>query len=97
MRSMTDLIRSVGGVPGDRDISVEMVPATEDVARSLGIAAGTPVGLVERVRLIDERPLAIASEYVALDAIAGGFAKLKRFRGGSLYNFLRTRCGVALS
>ena len=97
MRSMTDLIRSVGGVPGDRDISVEMVPATEDVARSLGIAAGTPVGLVERVRLIDERPLAIANEYVALDEIAGGFAKLKRFRGGSLYNFLRTRCGVALA
>jgi len=97
MRSMTDLIRSVGGVPGDRDMAVEVVPAPEEVAGGLGIAAGAPVGLVERVRLIDQRPLAVANEYVALDAIAGGLAKLRRFRGGSLYNFLRARCGVALA
>jgi GntR family transcriptional regulator len=97
MRSMTDLIRSVGGAPGDRDLSVEMVPAPEDVAAGLGIATGMPVGLVARVRLIDQEPLAIANEYVALDAVSGGFARLKRFRGGSLYNFLRTRCGLALA
>ena len=97
MRSMTDLIRSVGGVPGDRDLAVEIVPAPEEVAGGLGIAAGAPVGVVARVRLIDERPLAIANEYVALDALGGGFAKLRRFRGGSLYNFLRTRCGMTLA
>src|ERR1700737_4529395 len=42
MRSMTDLIRSVGGVPGDRDMTVEVVPAPEEVAGSFGIAAGAP-------------------------------------------------------
>jgi DNA-binding GntR family transcriptional regulator len=97
MRSMTDLIRSVGGVPGDRDLVVEVAPAPGDVAVALKLAAGAPVGLVERVRLIDERALAVAYEYVALDAVAGGFAKLRRFRGGSLYNFLRTRGAVTLA
>jgi DNA-binding GntR family transcriptional regulator len=97
MRSMTDLIRSLGGVPGDRDLAVDVVPAPAEVANALRLAAGAPVGLVERIRLIDERPLAIANEYVGLDALGGGPARLKRFRGGSLYNFLRTRCGVALA
>jgi GntR family transcriptional regulator len=97
MRSMTDLIRSVGGVPGDRDLTIEMVPAPDDVAGGLGIAPGAPVGVVARVRLIDQQPLAIANEYVALDAVSGGFAKLRRFRGGSLYNFLRSRGGLTLA
>jgi DNA-binding GntR family transcriptional regulator len=97
MRSMTDLIRSVGGTPGDRDLAVEMVPAPVEVAAALKLAAETPVGLVERIRLIDERPLAVAYEYASLEVIAGGFARLRRFRGGSLYNFLRTRGAVTLA
>ena len=66
MRSFTDLIRSVGGVPGDSHLRIALVPAPNDAAEALDIAPQTPVGLVTRVRLIDGTPLAIANEYVLL-------------------------------
>jgi DNA-binding GntR family transcriptional regulator len=97
MRSMTDLIRSVGGAPGDSDLRVETIPAPADVAAALEVAPGAVVALVSRVRLIDKKPLAIANEYIALDGAKADFAKVRRFRGGSLYKFLRERCGLTLS
>jgi GntR family transcriptional regulator len=96
MRSMTDLIRSVGGKPGDRNLSVSMVPADPEVAGALDLAASAEVALVERVRLINNEPLALAAEFVAVRN-PRDFTKLKRFRGGSLYSFLRDSCGMTLS
>jgi GntR family transcriptional regulator len=97
MRSFTDLIRSVGGEPGDSQLKVQRTSAADDVAEALDILPGTTVGLVKRVRLIDGKPLAIANEYVALPRPDHDFALLKTFPGGSLYNFLRDRCGVTLA
>ena len=97
MRSFTDLIRSVGGVPGDSHLRIARVPAPNDAAEALDIAPQTPVGFVTRVRLIDGTPLAIANEYVLLPKAEEDFARLRTFRGGSLYSFLRDRCGVTLS
>ena len=96
MRSFTDLIRSVGGTPGDRNLSVERTEAPDDVAEALGIERRTPVGLVKRVRLIDGTPLSIANEYVVL-AGPDDFARLETFSGGSLYKFLRDPCGIVLA
>ena len=97
MRSFTDLIRSVGGEPGDSQVEVRRTPAPNDVAEALDILPGTAVGLVKRVRLIDGAPLAIANEYVLLPRPREDFARLKTFHGGSLYIFLRDRCGVTLA
>jgi GntR family transcriptional regulator len=96
MRSFTDLIRSIGGVPGDDRVSVERTPAPSDVAEALDIPPGTPVGLIKRVRLIDGTPLAIANEYVVLSD-PDDFARLESFPGGSLYAFLRDRCGITVA
>jgi GntR family transcriptional regulator len=97
IRSFTDLIRSVGGAPGDSDLRVTCAPADADTAATLGIAPETPVAKIERVRLIDGTPLAIANEYVLLPNPKQDFAKIKTFAGGSLYNFLRERCGFTLA
>jgi GntR family transcriptional regulator len=96
MRSFTELIRSVGGVPGDSRLSVSQASAPDDVAQALEIPRGTAVGLIKRVRLINGTPLSIAQEYVAL-AKPDDFGRLKSFSGGSLYEFLRSRCGVTLA
>jgi len=96
MRSFTELIRSVGGKPGDSGLSIERTEAPDDVAEALGIERGTPVGLIKRVRLIDGTPLSIANEYVVL-AGPDDFARLEAFSGGSLYKFLRDRCGIVLA
>jgi GntR family transcriptional regulator len=96
MRSFTDLIRSVGGKPGDSDLSVERTEAPDDVAEALGVEPGTSVGLIKRVRLIDGTPLSIANEYVLLPS-PDDLPRLEAFSGGSLYKFLRDRCGIVLA
>jgi GntR family transcriptional regulator len=96
MRSFTDLIRSVGGRPGDSNLTIERTEASDDVAEALGIERGTSVGLIKRIRLIDGTPLSIANEYVLL-AGPDSFTRLEAFSGGSLYKFLRDCCGIALA
>jgi GntR family transcriptional regulator len=97
MRSFTDLIRSLGGEPGDSHLKIERILAPDDVGEALDIPARTPVGLIKRVRLINGAPLSIANEYVLLAKGDEDFARLKSFPGGSLYSFLRDRCGVTLT
>jgi GntR family transcriptional regulator len=97
IRSFSDLIRSVGGAPGDSLLRVQRAPAPDDVAEALEIAPQTPVCLIKRVRLIDGAPLAVANEYVPLVGQTEDFARLKAFAGGSLYSFLRERCGLTLA
>jgi DNA-binding GntR family transcriptional regulator len=97
IRSFTDLIRSAGGVPGDSRLTVQRTPAPDDVAEALEIAPQTPVCLIKRVRLIDGAPLSVATEYIPLAGQTEEFARLKTFAGGSLYSFLRERCGVTLA
>jgi GntR family transcriptional regulator len=96
MRSFTELIRSVGGKPGDSHLSVERAPAPDDIAEALEVPPGTEVGLVKRVRLIDGTPLSIAREYVNLPE-PDRLRRLEEFSGGSLYGFLRDRCAVTLA
>jgi GntR family transcriptional regulator len=97
IRSFTDLIRSAGGVPGDSRLTVQRTPAPDDVAEALEIAPQTPICLIKRVRLIDGAPLSVATEYIPLAGQTEEFARLKTFAGGSLYSFLRERCGVTLA
>jgi DNA-binding GntR family transcriptional regulator len=97
MRSMTDLIRSVGGQPGSAGMTIERIAADAEVAAALRLPAEAFVARVGRVRLIDDRPLAIANEYVALGHPKADFAKIARFDGGSLYNFLNKSCGLTLA
>jgi DNA-binding GntR family transcriptional regulator len=97
IRSFTDLIRSVGGKPGDRRVTLQQSPVPDDVADAMEIAPQTPVCLIKRVRLIDGAPLAVANEYIPLAGRTEDFGRLKAFTGGSLFNFLRERCGVTLA
>jgi GntR family transcriptional regulator len=97
IRSFTDLIRSVGGKPGDRRVTLRQSPAPDDVAEAMEIAPQTPVCLIKRVRLIDGAPLAVAKEYIPLAGRTEDFGRLKAFTGGSLFKFLGVRCGVTLA
>lgn len=97
IRSFTDLIRSVGGRPGDSHLTVSCVPAAADIAEGLDIPPHTLVAKIDRVRLIDGAPLAVANEYVLLPKGQKDFDRIRAFKGGSLYNFVRERCGMTLS
>ena len=81
MRSMTDLIRSVGGEPGDRNLSVSMVPADSEVAGALDLA-GLCRGRVGRARAPDQQSTARARRRSSWRFLARAIStKLKRFRG----------------
>ena len=97
MRSMTDMIQASGGEPACRDVSVALIEPPADVAEELELAAGAKVGRVTRVRLVNERPFAMANEYVVLDGCQRDFNALQAFNGGSLYAFLRQTLGLSIS
>jgi DNA-binding GntR family transcriptional regulator len=83
MTSMSSIIKEFGAEPHVR--------ANLDVAKALGIAQGTPVAAIERVRLMGNRPLAIAHEYIVLADPAREFPLVKTFDGKSIYHFMSTK------
>ena len=85
--SMTELIRRTGGEPGSKHCTVIKVAASGEVAEALDIAEGSPVALIERIRLVDRQPLAWANEYLTI-AAQEGFDSIRRFDGGSLFQFV---------
>jgi GntR family transcriptional regulator len=97
VRSMTDVIRRAGGEPGSRDLEVSLVKPPPEAAEALELAAGEEVALIRRTRLIDNRPLGWANEFVALRADGGDFSAVRAFDGGSLFQFVTTTLGCPLS
>ena len=68
-------------------LGLDEVPAGEVVAQSLGIAEGTPVVRLERLRSIDAEPLALAVTYLPA-ALAGGLLDVDLEGEVSLYEVL---------
>ena len=73
-----------------RDIGVE--PASSGIAEGLGLAPGTPVVALSRVRLADDQPIVSETSYLP----AARFKGLEEvdFNAASLYDTLTTRFGV---
>ncbi len=94
LTSHTEHIRARGMDPASRLVAVSELVADNELAAGLGLAPGSDVVQIERLRLADGEPLAL--ELVSLDA--------HRFKGiaeelsgsVSLYELLRTRYGTEL-
>ncbi|MCW6510610.1 GntR family transcriptional regulator [Hyphomicrobiales bacterium BP6-180914] len=95
MLSLSALIRAAGGEPKDRGLVIDEIASSRDVAAALSIAPKSGVIRIKRVRLIDDRPLGLAHEYVPVGPTVS-FEAFKRFKGGSLYGFLTQTLGLAL-
>jgi len=96
MSSMGAAIASTGAKPGVRDLNVQEIPATADLAQKLDIAPGAAVARICRTRLADDRAVAYATEYVKLSE-AANFAAVKGFDGVSLYQFVRETLKLTLA
>ena len=97
MRSIAEMVRASGGEPACRDLAIDLIEAPDDVAGALEVEPGTEIGRVSRVRLINDKPFVVAKEYLVLDRQQRSFDNLKRFTGGSLYEFLRVHFSLPLS
>ena len=95
MRSLSASIRAAGGEPHVGSLTIEQVRAPREVAEALGLSPGTEVVRLRRIRLMDDRPLGLAVEYLPI-APPIDLAAVGRFDGGSLYGFLGDRLGLVL-
>ena len=78
--------------PGTRVREIGVEPAAAEVADGLGLAAGTPVVALSRVRLADEQPIVSETSYLP----AARFKGLEQvdFSHASLYETLTASYGV---
>jgi GntR family transcriptional regulator len=97
MQSMSELIRTAGGVPSHRDLAIELITPPSHVAAELEMREGQRVAHISRVRLMDDAPFVVANEYIVLGEAPRTFENLTRFKTGSLYEFLRKEFGVHIS
>ncbi|HEX4768601.1 MAG TPA: GntR family transcriptional regulator [Lichenihabitans sp.] len=95
MSSLTSAIRAAGGEPGVRSLSVDEVEPPAAVAAALRLPPGAPVVRIRRVRLIGDRPLGLAHEYLP-SGDRTPLSALKAFDGGSLYAFLAETLKIRL-
>jgi len=98
MNSMSALIREHGGEARVDGLKIRRIAATIEVANALGIPVASAVAEILRLRLMGEKPLAIAYDYIALqDDVDWKLPLIKTFDGGSIYKFVRTKLNTQLA
>ncbi|HEY1941163.1 MAG TPA: GntR family transcriptional regulator [Roseiarcus sp.] len=95
MVSLSASIRAAGGEPHVHSLTIEQIAAPSEVAEALGLAPKADVVRIRRVRLMNERPLGLAFEYLPIAAPID-LPSMQRFDGGSLYGFLIKTLGLDL-
>jgi GntR family transcriptional regulator len=91
LMGFSDMARARGLKPGSRVLGAQIRPATIDEAERLGIAPGAKLFDLERIRLLDDVPVAHERSRVVVD-LAPDIA-LSDFASVSLYDELR-RIGI---
>jgi GntR family transcriptional regulator len=61
---ITDMIKSAGYTPSATGTQIRSVPADAEVAVGLDVPVGNQVWEIERVRLADDRPVVLSTDYV---------------------------------
>lgn len=84
-----DLLKD-GRKPSTRLLAWEIVPANSDVAIALEVPEGTNVVHIRRLRLADDEPLAVMSNYVPVDIAPTADEVIS----GSFYDALRAHGAV---
>lgn len=92
LTSLNEDLTRVGHNPTTKVLSLERIPADSDIAQQLGIAIGTEVTRVRRLRYADGTPMAILvnmlppdfSDITAEDLSARGLYEILRARGVTL-------------
>jgi GntR family transcriptional regulator len=98
MNSMSALIREHGGEARVDGLKVRRIPATTEIASALRIPEASAVAEIFRLRLIGDKPLVVAYDYIALlDDAEWKLPLIKTFDGGSIYTFIETKLKTQLA
>jgi GntR family transcriptional regulator len=91
LRSFTATAERHGFRPGSRLLRGEVGPADGRLAAALHTPLGEPVVSLRRLRLLDERPVAIAEDWMVASSVPGILALDWSLGNRSLYEELRHR------
>ena len=83
-----------GRIPRTRVLDQRVIPAPVTVAQQLGLAPGTPVVMIVRVRSVNTEPIALVTTYLP-HALVPGLEAID-FTDRSLYQTLAARYGLLL-
>ena len=101
---VTQLIQSSGAEVGCAEVLVLERPASEHAASRLGVDPGTPLIILERVRLANDRRIAFTLDYIPKKLFGpqkttesiikeiGSFVE----GNGSMYNYMRDRLSIEI-
>ncbi|MET8828666.1 GntR family transcriptional regulator [Streptomyces sp. NPDC004610] len=92
LSSLYDDLEAAGQQPTTRVLRNEPVPAPAEAASALGLPEGTPVTLLERLRLTHDLPVAFLVNYLPTDVLT---PETLRLEATGLYRALRT-AGITL-
>ena len=87
LMGFSDEMRRQGRVPHSRLVRRELRPARPDEVRDLRLREGDPVVALVRIRIADDRPMAV--ETVALHGRCAGVVMRADLEAGSLHDALR--------
>ena len=98
---VTQLIRSSGAVPGCVETLLTTRGASEHIANHLSIEPDTPIVVIERVRLANERRTVFTQDYLPQALFCSqdneiSLSEIEDFlkEHQSMYAFLRERCAI---
>lgn len=94
LSSYTEDMRAQGREPSSRLLEIEELPAEAELAKLLGIRAGTKVLRLRRLRLADAEPMALETTHLPMSRFRG--LRKHVTAGGSLYAVLREHYGVVM-
>jgi len=86
MTSFTAQASTAGYVTTTRLLEAVRTRAAEDVAQRLGVRTGGPVYCVERLRLVDDAPMAVETVYLSAARFPGLIGQIRK--ASSLYRVL---------
>jgi GntR family transcriptional regulator len=88
MLSLSALIREKGGEARVDSLKIRRTTAGSEIAIALDIAPASPIVQIARRRLIGNKPLAVAYDYISLVDAEWKLPVIETFDGGSIYGFM---------
>lgn len=78
MTRFTEQAEANGFTVSTRLLTADRVRASEQVAQRLAVTVGAPVYLLERLRLADDRPMAVETSHLSVDRFPGLTRHIRR-------------------
>ncbi|HJV16757.1 MAG TPA: GntR family transcriptional regulator [Bacillales bacterium] len=93
LTSFTEDMKVRGLKSGSQLIQFEMIPATTQIASQLLIQEYAPVYEIKRIRLADDVPMALETNYISANLIKG---LTEQIVNQSLYSYIETQLGYQI-